>query len=134
VSEPLTLTGHRPITPGRGLRGLPLTPPGFPLGTDYLGQDVLSRILDGGHDLLVLPLIATALATAVGVLTGIIIGYLGGRLDATVTRLIDVLLAIPALLVLLVIVSGWGSGRTVLVTAVAFTGWPFIVRCPPMRW
>jgi peptide/nickel transport system permease protein len=102
--------------------------PGYPLGTDYLGRDVLSRILDGGHDLLVLPVIATALATTVGVQIGITIGYLGGRLDSTIMRLIDVLLAIPALLVLLVIVSGWGGGRTTLVIAVALTGWPFIAR------
>lgn len=80
--------------------------PGFPLGTDYLGRDVLSRILDGGHDLLVLPLIATALATTMGVLTGITIGYLGGRTDRTIMALINVLLAIPALLVLLVVVRG----------------------------
>lgn len=102
--------------------------PGFALGTDYLGRDVLSRILDGGHDLLVLPLVATAVAVTAGTAVGITVGYLGGWIDRAVVRALDVLLAMPSLLVLLVIVTGLGSSRGALVLGIALTGSPFIAR------
>lgn len=102
--------------------------PGSPLGTDYLGRDVLSRVLSGGRDLLVLPLVTTALATGLGVLVGMTIGYLGGRSDRVTLRLIDATLAIPGLLVLLVIVTGFGASTVALVVAVTLTEWPFIAR------
>lgn len=110
--------------------GVPLTGPraGTPLGTDYLGHDVLSRVLHGGRTIVLLPIVATLTVTVIGTLIGTLSGYLRGRLDRAVVAVLDVLLALPWLLVLLVCVSGWGSGSVVLVCAVVLTGAPFVAR------
>jgi len=112
------------------LVGPPLVGPsaGTPLGTDYLGHDVLSRVLYGGRSLVLLPLAATLAVSAIGATLGILSGYLEGRFDRGLVAVLDVLLALPWLLVLLVLVSGWGSGPFVLVLAVVLTGSPFVAR------
>lgn len=102
--------------------------PGMPLGTDYLGHDVLSRVLHGGRTLVLLPLVATLAVSAIGAALGILSGYLQGRLDRALVAVLDVLLALPWLLVILVLVSGWGSGSFVLVLGVVLTGSPFVAR------
>lgn len=108
----------------------PLSGPGtgLPLGTDYLGHDVLSRVLHGGRALVLLPLVATVSVSGIGTMIGLVSGYLQGRVDRAVVAVLDVLLALPWLLVLLVCVSGWGSGPVVLVCAVVLTGSPFVAR------
>jgi peptide/nickel transport system permease protein len=98
------------------------------LGTDYLGRDVLSRFLDGGMSVIVLPLVAVALALAIGSAVGLVSGYVGGMLDAIVVRVVDVLLSIPNFLVVIVIIAGFGTGEQVVVLAVAFVYAPSISR------
>jgi peptide/nickel transport system permease protein len=98
------------------------------LGTDALGRDVLSRLLSGGHSVVLLPLIAVGVAIVVACVIGLLAGYLGGFVDATATRLIDVALAIPPFLTVLVILAGFGTGNTVVVIAVAVVYVPSIAR------
>ena len=75
------------------------------LGTDRNGRDILSRLLYGARFTIGLPLVATILAVIVGTLIGLLIGYVGGKLDEVVSRAIDILLSIPAIILALVALS-----------------------------
>jgi len=110
--------------------GPPFAPAGaaYPLGTDVLGRDVLSRLLWGGQSVLLLGGLATALAYAAGGTIGLAAGFLRGRLDATLMRLMDVILAVPPLLFLLVLATGAGAGADVAVVGVALIQVPGIAR------
>ncbi|MFV0458263.1 MAG: ABC transporter permease [Actinomycetales bacterium] len=85
--------------------GKPYTMSGSFLGTDYLGQDVLSRVLAGGRSILVISLLATVLGMVVGTLIGVIAAYAGGWLDETIMRLNDVALAFPQILLALLVLT-----------------------------
>jgi peptide/nickel transport system permease protein len=89
---------------------------------------VLSRLLWGGQSVLLLGGLATVLAYAVGGTVGLAAGFLRGRLDATLMRLMDVILAVPPLLFLLVLATGAGSGALVAVVGVALIQVPGIAR------
>ena len=98
------------------------------LGTDQLGRDILSRLLHGARSIIALPLLATSLAFAVGGLAGMMSGYLGGRFDAITTRLIDILISLPPLLIVLVIIAALGSSNVVIVISVALVYSPRVAR------
>jgi ABC-type dipeptide/oligopeptide/nickel transport system permease subunit len=100
----------------------------FPLGTDFLGRDVLSRVLWGGRSVLWLAGLATAIAYAAGAFVGLAAGYTRGWLDGLLMRGADVLLAFPALLFILVVVTGAGTSKAVLVATVACVQLPLIAR------
>jgi peptide/nickel transport system permease protein len=110
--------------------GAPLAGPSSEalLGTDFLGRDVLSRVLWGGRSVLALAGLATLLAYATGVLLGLVAGYSRSLVDPALMRTADVMLSVPALLVLLVLVSGVGAGEAVLVFGVAAVQTPLIAR------
>ena len=74
-------------------------------GTDYLGQDVLSRVMYGGFNVLLISLLATLLGMVLGVLIGIVAAYSGGWWDEIIMRLNDVLLAFPQILLALVVLT-----------------------------
>ena len=99
-----------------------------PLGTDFLGRDVLSRVLHGGASVLLFATGATVLAFVIGVALGLICGYNRGRVDALLMRSVDVMLAFPALLVLLVLVTGLGTSAFVLILGVVLVQLPGIAR------
>lgn len=98
------------------------------LGTDFLGRDVLSRVLYGGRSVLLLGAAATALGYATGLVIGLVAGIARERLDGLLMRTVDILLAFPALLILLVLITGAGSSVWVLVTGVALVQAPGISR------
>jgi ABC-type dipeptide/oligopeptide/nickel transport system permease subunit len=98
------------------------------LGTDFLGRDVLSRILWGGRSVIALAGLSVLLAYAGGLAIGLAAGYSRGHLDPVLMRSADVLLSFPALLFLLVLVTGLGSSRTVLVVGVALIQMPLVAR------
>jgi peptide/nickel transport system permease protein len=98
------------------------------LGTDSLGRDVLSRVLSGGVYILLVPIAAVAIAFAIGAVIGVSSAYFGGRVDAVVTRLIDVFLGIPAILTVLVIIAGFGTSTPVVIASVAGVFTPSIAR------
>lgn len=85
--------------------GKPFTREGAFLGTDYLGQDVLSRVLHGGRSVLVIALLATVLGVLLGLIAGVTAAYVGGWFDETVMRLNDILLAFPQILLALLVLS-----------------------------
>ncbi len=88
------------------------------LGTDRLGRDILSRFLAGGQLITVLSLLAGILATSLGALIGLTSGYLSGAADVILMRLVDVLLALPAILVILVVAAALPRSSTMLVVLV----------------
>ena len=96
------------------------------LGTDHLGRDTLSRLLDGGRFSLVVAALATLLTGVFGLLIGVLSARRKGWLDELLTRTNDVLLALPEMVVALFIVAAMGTGFTSLVVALTLTGWtPF---------
>lgn len=88
----------------RAQKSLPPSPE-FLMGTDTRGRDVFSRILWGARDTIGLPAVASILAVAAGTFLGLATGYIGGWFDEVVSRLLDSLLAIPALVLALVMIS-----------------------------
>ena len=98
------------------------------LGTDFLGRDVLSRVLWGGRSVLLLAGVATVLAYAGGLVVGMVAGYTRSIFDPLMMRSADVLLSFPALLFLLVLVTGAGTSTTVVVVGVAVIQMPLIAR------
>lgn len=95
----------------------------FPLGTDWYGRDLLSRILVGARSTILLAMLATLIGTVSGALIGIISGYSGGWLDEAVMRIADAFLAIPGLLLALMILTVMGSSslNAVIAIGIAFT-------------
>jgi peptide/nickel transport system permease protein len=110
--------------------GIPLQRPSgqFLLGTDLLGRDVLSRVLWGGRSIVGLAVLATTIAYVVGAAIGLLAGYSRSVVDPLLMRAMDVLLAIPPLLFLLVLATGAGRSIPVLVLGVALVHIPSIAR------
>jgi len=98
------------------------------LGGDNLGRDVLSRVLCGGWLLLLSALAATLLGVAAGSAAGLTAAYSGGRVDGLIMRCVDVLLAFPALVLALLLVSVAGPELWLVVVAVALAHAPQVAR------
>jgi peptide/nickel transport system permease protein len=115
----------------------PSTPVGAPnsspsskavLGTDYLGQDVLSRVLYGGRSILIAAVIATALGLIAGTAIGLVAAYSRNALDDVLMRGMDVIMAFPQIMLALVAVAIVGPHAWVIVLAIALTTAPRIAR------
>jgi peptide/nickel transport system permease protein len=85
--------------------GRPFTMEGSWLGTDYLGQDVWSRVLAGGGSILLISVLATALGMVLGIVIGVVAAYAGGWLDEAIMRVNDVALAFPQILLALLVLT-----------------------------
>ena len=98
------------------------------LGTDNLGRDMLSRLIYGGRNSLTLGLISVALAAALGVILGAVSGYYGGKVDMVIMRLLDVLQAVPAILLAIAISATLGPGYMNCILALTISQIPGFTR------
>jgi ABC-type dipeptide/oligopeptide/nickel transport system permease subunit len=119
--------------------GTPIGPTsGHPFGVDPLGQDVMSRVIYGARVSLVVGLLGTALATLVGVLLGLLAGYHRGWVDTLLSRVADVVLSFPILLLGIGIAAACAvngclggviqPGVPVIVAIIVIAGWTYIYR------
>ncbi len=102
--------------------------PQFPLGTDYLGRDILTRILYGGRLSLLIGLLAVAVGLAIGVPLGAVSGYYGGWVDLVIQRIADILLAFPGFLLSLSLVAALGVGLQNVIISVGIGALPSFIR------
>ena len=100
----------------------------FPLGGDFLGRDVLSRVLAGGRLLLLMAVTATAIGIGAGAAAGVSAAYLRGRTDGLIMRTVDVILAFPQLVFALLLLSILGPRLWLIVLAVGLTHAPAVAR------
>ena len=99
------------------------------LGTDYLGQDVLSRVMYGGLGILIISILATLLGMVLGIAIGVVAAYAGGWWDEVIMRLNDVLLAFPQILLALVVLTALQSPSPwVIVVLVGVSHAPRVAR------
>ncbi|MED1796254.1 ABC transporter permease [Brevibacillus nitrificans] len=97
--------------------------PDYPLGTDNLGRDVLSRIIYGSQVSLIVGIFAVMLAGAIGGVLGLVSGYYGGWIDAIIMRTVDAFLAIPSMLLMLIILFVMGPSLGTLIFTLGITNW-----------
>lgn len=106
----------------------PIGTPGFLLGTDELGRDMISRLIHGGRFSLFIGLVPVALAFLIGTTLGVIAGYLGGIVNMAIMRTIDVFYAFPSVLLAIAISGALGAGLTNSVLSLTIVFIPPIVR------
>ncbi len=110
-----------------------MLPPGgggwsYPLGTDALGRDILSRLLGGARVSLVVALSVVILSGGTGLLVAMLAGYVGGRLDAFLMRLTDAALAFPFILLAIVLAAIFGPSTKNVIIIIALGGWASYAR------
>ena len=110
--------------------GLPYSPPSWQhlLGTDYLGHDVLSRVLWGGRSVVWMAFAGATLGVGLGAAIGLLAGYSRSRLDDVLMRSMDVILAFPQIVLVLLFVSIIGSKLWLIVLVVALAWVPQVAR------
>ena len=102
--------------------------PRFPLGTDPLGRDQLSRMIYGARISMIVGVGSQVLVLLIGVPVGAFAGYYGGRLDLYLMRAVDVMYAFPTLLFVILIMSALGAGLFNIFLAIGITGWVTLCR------
>ncbi|MCA9832379.1 MAG: ABC transporter permease [Thermomicrobiales bacterium] len=98
------------------------------LGTDALGRDLFYRVLAGTRLTLMISVLATLIATITGTIAGLAIGYFRGWLDTILSRVIDIMLAFPTLLLVLALVVAIGQSKSTLIVVLGVAGWAGYTR------
>ncbi len=125
-----------PHSPIEQFRDFTLAPPvwhpggswQFVLGTDSVGRDILSRLIHGTRLSLLIGLISVAISLSLGVVLGLLAGYVRGWVETTIMRLMDVMLALPSLLLAIAVVAILGPGLINAMYAIAIVLLPHYVR------
>lgn len=126
IAVPL-LAPHDPLIPV----GMPLQAPGehgFLLGTDSVGRDIFSRVLYGARSSWLAALAVVALGLLIGGLVGLVAGAAGGWIDATLMRVTDGFLSLPAPVLAIAVVAALGPSFLHTLIAVSIVWWPFYAR------
>jgi peptide/nickel transport system permease protein len=123
----LVWTPYDPLTPGIG-DGYDAPSWTFPLGTDRLGADMLSRLMVGARYNLGITLTAVAIAFCVGTTIGVIAGYYGGAIDTVALRAVEIFQAFPGLLFAMLVVQAVGAGIVNVILVMSFVGIPDYLR------
>jgi peptide/nickel transport system permease protein len=97
-------------------------------GTDNLGRDVLSRVITGSRDILIVTPLATILGTVLGTALGLAMGYFGGAFDLIVSRFVEAVLALPAVIIGFLFIVALGPSVTTLVIVIGVIFTPLIAR------
>ncbi|KQV32232.1 peptide transporter [Rhizobium sp. Root1203] len=100
----------------------------YPLGTDAVGRDMLTRLIYGTRFSLFIGLVVASLSAVAGVLFGLVAGYFRGRTDTIIMRVMDIILAFPSLLLALVLVAVLGPGLLNAMIAISIVNQPHFVR------
>jgi peptide/nickel transport system permease protein len=127
------LSPHDPLSATISAR---LSPPGwitesgdtYPLGTDPLGRDLLSRVLHGARISLVVGVVSVGLSGLVGVTLGLIAGYYGGMFDLVIMRLVDFQMAFPFIVLTIAVVAVMGSSLVNVIIVLALASWVVYAR------
>ena len=98
------------------------------LGTDEFGRDILSRLMWGARSTLLMSALVVVTAVPIGLAVGVTAGYFGGFVDTVLSRLTDLFLAFPSLVLALAFSAALGPGLDKAVVAVALTSWPGLAR------
>ncbi len=97
-------------------------------GTDYLGRDIFSRIIGGARTSLIAMSVVLVAALAIGVVIGSLAGYVGGRTELVLISIIDIVLALPSLVIALALIGILGTGYWSMVTALTIAWWANYAR------
>ena len=100
----------------------------YPLGTDRIGRDILSRIMYGARVSLSISLVGIFVGGIIGASLGMLAGYFGGWIDTVIMRLVDISLALPAILLALVLAAATGPSFQTIIVVVAFVLWALYAR------
>jgi len=100
----------------------------FPLGTDHLGRDLLSRIMYGSRVSLSVGIAAVILQVIIGVILGLLAGYCGGKVDSIISFMVNVMMGFPFILLAMSLVAVLGASLQNVIIALGLTGWPVFTR------
>ncbi|MGK0189579.1 MAG: oligopeptide transport system permease protein [Verrucomicrobiales bacterium] len=106
------------------------TPPGaeFWFGSENLGRDIFSRVLHGGRISLAVGFLATFVSMTIGMVYGAVSGYIGGRTDAVMMRIVDILYALPFMIIVIILTTLFGNKLWLLFVAIGAVEWLTMAR------
>lgn len=98
------------------------------LGSDHLGRDIFSRILYGGRVSLAVGFLATAVSLTIGVIYGAVAGFVGGRTDSAMMRFVDILYALPFMIIVIILTTYFGNKLWLLFVCIGAVEWLTMAR------